>query len=217
MRNLGRSSESWVEVSQMDLGQRVRRSHANEVKHRKPWPVWRNIAVIRSGIRVLMQQRDRTWHWRNVQVKSLYFLPVAWILSKGCGKPLEGFQQDSILTTAGRKDEKDRWWAQGHQLGITAAIQVKNNEVTCSSCLTSSRPQVHACWHFGFSIQHAMSIWKLLFLPFLRVTVLIIILLIYWTLLQADTTLNPLYVTSYAIYITSLWGKYYYYHLHSRE
>lgn len=149
MRNLGRSSERWVEVSQMKMGER-----ANGSKHRRPWPVRRNTVVVRLGTRVMTcgskaeHETGETYDWRDFT-----FLPVALILSRRLWEATgRFFSRIPFWPQQGEKIRKRYGGGKGTEGETAVVIQVKNDEVTCSSCLTSLHPQVHACRHFGFSI-----------------------------------------------------------------
>ena len=127
-------------------------------------------------------RQDRTWNWRTMQLKSLYFLPVAEFHPEGCGKPLGVSQQDGIPTTAGRRDEKDTWWRQGHRLGdycSNSGEEWGGSRFILLSQSPSTRPCTLAFRAF-YSPRHQHL--KLLFLPLQGVAVLIMITLLYGAL-----------------------------------
>ena len=107
-------------------------------------------------------------------MKSLCNLPVAgilfWRLWEATGKFIARLDSDQWR---GGRVRKRYGRGQGTNSEPTAGIQVQNDKVTLPC------PHLHAYSYVGFSTPCVISIWKMLFLPLQRVTVLVIITNIY--------------------------------------
>ena len=101
-------------------------------------------------------------------------LASSWdFILKAVGSHWKVYSKVGFWPVAGGRVRKRYGRGQGTNSEPTAGIQVQNDKVTLPC------PHLHAYSYVGFSTPCVISIWKMLFLPLQRVTVLVIITNIY--------------------------------------